>query len=335
MSQLEQAIERCLLSPASTLDLTDVGESSSAHDHYLGIAAIAWWLLSTSEPPARLRVRTTRGAVLQRAGVIGARGARRVELELADEHDRLDGEVRWAEFVEPPMPARCVVIRNLAESSNRPPDADDHGRRYHWMAALVGAQEAKMTPKLRKIAVSDASRCLYELVDNVHRWSQAHEAIATVFVTRGGGELSFDRLHIVVMDSGRGIIGSVLDDPKASAVLPGALFEDPTGLLRHFMEKAFGDRELPHHNGHGLHVSQLLTKEWAGRIDVLSSDSRFTGTVHHARSTVANGIEARPSFEFPGISGTLVSVTLNLTALTDNVRAQLCEEEQEALELFA
>ena len=297
---------------------------------------MAWWLLGTPNPPATVVVNANRNDVTQRAGLIAAAGERQVAVRLAaDEAGRLTGldeedPIDWRDYLEPAPAHDCVVFGNLASSENRPPDPDEHGRRYQWMRGLVGAQKT-LPPKLRDIAVSDGTRCLYELVDNVHRWAQADTGVGTVFVTRGGGQSSFDRLHIVVMDAGRGIISSVLDSATAAPILNTSLAEDPSGLLLHFMQKAFGERHIPRHNGHGLHVSQLLAKAWAGRVDVLASDHRTPGLIHHARRTVANGVEGCESFELPGVTGTLASITLNLTPVTEEVRAKLRGEEEEHL----
>lgn len=330
MYELDDAVERCEAAASSVLDLSDLSLGRFAHASHVAVSAIAWWLLSTPEPPVEVRCATRiQQSILQRTGVVEACRVRNVPVRVpkqpADESQRIKG-VDWSDFNQP-KPKNAAMIADLADPLNRPPEPDEHGRRYHWIQPLIGRQE-RMDRRQRDLAASDGARCLYELVDNVHRWAKAKRATALVYRTRGGGPESFDRLHIVVMDDGCGIIASVLEDPDARAGMPSGLVENPTGLLRHFLEKAFGEREIPRHSGHGLHVSQMLAEVWVGRIDVISSDSRKDGLVHHARSTVAAGVEGCESFSMSGTSGTLASITLNLVAPTADVREQIEIDEQ-------
>lgn len=331
MNELSDAVKRCDGAASAVLDLGDLSLGRFAHASYVAVSAIAWWLLSTPGPPTQVRFSTkAQQSILQRTGVVEACRVRSIPIVAPPElmtssAQRLEG-TDWSAFTRSPLPKNAALISDLASPLNRPPDPDEHGRRYQWVQPLIGAQR-RMSRRDRDLAASDGARCLFEFVDNVHRWAQADRATAVVYRTRGGGPDSFDRLHVVVMDSGRGIIASVLDDPDARASMPGDLADNPTGLLLHFLKKAFGDREIPHHSGHGLHISQMLADVWIGRIDVLSSDHREPGLVHHARSTVHDGVEPCPSFTMPGIAGTLASITLNLVAPTADLREQIEHDE--------
>lgn len=338
MHDLNDVIDRAAqAADTGTLDVTDVPITSHAHADLFSASLLAWWVLAGSTELELLRLPQKGQEVFHRSGLVTACERREIQCEVVSDPenggDELPGDETWARFMAPNRPDDLVTIGGLADPSNRPPEPDEHGSRYLWLGGLIGEQREKLSDHQRRLAASDSDRCLYEFVDNVHRWARATSAIATVAMTRGGGGPSFDRLHIVVMDDGRGIIASVLDDPKVGT-LPGTLTDDPRSLLYLFLEKAFGDRQVPRHNGHGLNVAHLLSKEWIGRIDLVSADHRRSGLVHRARNTVTAGIEACDSFDLVGARGTLVGLTFNLTA-TDAHRTDIEENERaEQLELF-
>lgn len=321
-----------------TLDVTGWPITTHAHADLLSASVLAWWVLAGSTELTLLRLPERGQEVFHRSGLVTACERRRVRCEVVPTReerrdDALVGDESWDRFIAPSRPDDFVTIGGLADPSNRPPEPDEHGSRYLWVGGLIGEQREKLAPRLRRLVASDADRCLYEFVDNVHRWAQATSAIATVAMTRGGGGESFDRLHIVVMDSGRGIISSVLDDPKIDR-LPPELADDPKSLLYVFLKKAFGDRQVPRHNGHGLHVAHLLSREWIGRIDLLSADHRQADLVHRARNTVNEGIQECTSFELAGARGTLVELTFNLVASDAHRELIEGDERAEQDELF-
>jgi hypothetical protein len=335
MADLDEVIQRASAAHGSgLLDLTGLVDGRFDHADLVAASTLGWWLLAGGSGVHTVRLPQAHEAVFHRGGVVAACQRRGIDIVVV-----LDGDADaeqlgagdWGPMLAPVVPGRCVVIDELAATVNRPPEPDEHGRRYTWVSTLIG-RTGRLPPRLRAVAGSDATRCLYEFVDNVHRWAMASDALAVVSVTRGGGERSFDRLHVVVMDDGRGIIDSVLHDSSVEG-LPAGIAGDLTTLLEHFMAKAFGDRGVPRHNGHGLHVAQLLAKAWIGRVDLLSTDVR-DGTVHRARSTVARGIEGCDSFALPGARGTLVEVTLNLTASPDHRDVITNDEGVEQQTLF-
>jgi hypothetical protein len=337
MADLAKVTERARAATDSgLLDLRGLVTHRFEHTDLVVASTLAWWVLGGESGVREVLISDAGQAVWHRGGLIQVCGIDGLPVRLhqaaVQETAVLFDEVTQERMLAPSAPVDLVTIHNLALPEHRPPEPDEHGRRYQWIRDLIGDQQAKLTPRARSLAGSDASRCLYELVDNVHRWATASSGLAAVSITRGGGEESYDRLHIVVMDDGCGIIASFLDDAAES--LPAALSDDPKGLLQHFLEKAFGARGVPRHNGHGLHVAQLLAKTWIGRIDVLSADHRLPGTVHRARSTVRRGIEGCDSFELAGARGTIVEITLNL-AVADEHRAEIeALESDEQLELF-
>lgn len=332
MNELEPIVSVCQGSLSSgNLDLTSFGGTRHGHASQVAAACVGWWLLGSDEHPQTLRVPMSGQEVLHRGGVVSVAEALGLDVSVSDGGPSADGTLEGLAIpARPTPPERFVPISDLASPENSPPEPDEHGRRYLWIRSLVPASERLGAH--RDVAASDAARTLYELVDNVHRWANAQKGFATVSTTKGGGSESFDRLRIVVMDDGRGIISSVLDDPTVLD-LPGALQSAPEGLLLHFMVKAFGERDVPNHNGHGLNVTELLAGYWTGRVDLLSADNRNEGLVHHARSTVGRGVESCESFQFPGARGTLAVVTLNLTRVETERVGIASDEPADLLDL--
>lgn len=337
MADLNAIVAQATADGASgTLDLTDWRLSRFDHAELVAASTLGWWLLAGKSGIDEVRIPEAGQAVFHRGGLVAACRRRAISVQVVptdgDGAHLFDSEALDS-MLAPAAPDDFVVIPDLAHSINRPPEPDEHGRRYTWVRDLIPPSSKHLPGTKRALAGSDTARCLFEFVDNVHRWAMASEAIAVVSITRGGGEESFDRLHIVVMDDGRGIIASVLDD-SAQQELPGGLSEDPRGLLLHFLKKAFGDRNVPRHNGHGLHMAQLLAKQWIGRVDVLSADAIGNDEVHRARSTVRGGIEGCESFVVPGARGTLAEITLNLTVQHSDWTQIVHDEEEEQQTLF-
>jgi len=339
MADLNAIVTQAISDAADgTLDLTAWSENRFDHAELVAASTLAWWLLSRASGVSRVRLPEADQKVFFRSGLVAVCDSVGIDYEVeaaVAKGDQLfpPGTVGTRSV---PVPPRVYVpLPDLAHASNRPPDPDEHGRRYTWVGDLISPNYRRLGPRDRTYAGGDAARSLFEFVDNVHRWANAGDALGVVSMSHGGGEESFDRMHIVVMDDGRGIISSVLADRSLDQLPASVTSDDLTTLLEHFMRVSFGKRDVPKHNGHGLHVAQLLAKAWIGRIDLLSADERYPGLVHRARSTVRDGIEGCESFMLPGIRGTLVEITLNLTIAPEHREAITADEEHEQQELFA
>ena len=106
---------------------------------------------------------------------------------------------------------RMRVVSRL--ESREPPAPDYSGRRYYWIDGLGAASGYEQ----RECFDRHSDQCLFEAVDNVHRWSRARRSLAVVSATAGGGHESHNRLQIVVVDDGVGIVGSVREKAAALA----------------------------------------------------------------------------------------------------------------------
>ena len=97
--------------------------------------------------------------------------------------------------------------------AREPPVPDYSGRRYYWIDGLGAASGYEQ----RECFDRHSDQCLFEAVDNVHRWSRAGRSLAVVSATAGGGHESHNRLQIVVVDDGVGIVSSVREKAAALA----------------------------------------------------------------------------------------------------------------------
>lgn len=275
----------------SMLDLS-VDDSEKRID-LRSACATAWQLLSSKDVAAVvLPASLAQRRVLARAGVLTAAGRAGARLVLNGNDVSVEGALHvdstfpgidWVAYAGPEGLGRLRVIDDLELPQRRPPSPLPNGRRYRWIDGL------KAATALRHDAArfnGDADQVLYEAISNVARWSEARSAFACFSLTAGGGEQSFNRVHVVVADDGLGIIASV-DQRRAARRLPDwrqesdiqSLAEEhgcgvEAALVLHLVQDAHGNRTVAStQDGHGLHTSGVLAHQWSGSFDLHTAGS--------------------------------------------------------------
>ncbi len=338
-----EAVERAWSS--GTLDLSEVNHTTATHEDLARLSSVAWWLLAVGSQ-RRVTVTLPAGRPSQRhllrAGVIGAARRHNLPMTVAGEpwsvHDdfrdkpqRLPNE-DWESYDEGSLPEdRIRVVPDLDDRRRRPdPGLVSGGRYYRWIDSLSAA--TALPEEGRRRFHSDADQVLFQLIDNVHRWAGRCQAQALCSVTKGGGTrddgsaASFNRLHIVVMDVGRGIPRALQTDPVAFESVRQSGGDDPFGtdLVHTLLERAFGEREIEGHDGYGLHGSQKVAGDWVGRLDVMTVE--LCGKVVHVRTRGVSRVEDLPTSVVPGARGTLVHVMLQAVTEADRPPAAAAED---------
>lgn len=320
---------------SASIDLSGLRQTRSRHSDWVFPTALAWWLLGADIPPG-LEVRLPKSMSarrhLLRTGVVAA--CRRRCLETTGWNGVVHGlpqetlpHIAWENFDDGAGIDKVRVLPDLEDRRTYPAAILEEGRRYPWLNAL-GLESPSLKGTAYRRFISDADTVLYELVDNVHRWSNADRALATVAKTKGGGRSPFDqtprswnRLHVVIMDSGRGIPQSLRSDQDAwDAVVAAAGKAYPSEwLLKQLLEHAFGGRAIPNHNGHGLHASNALASQWIGEMDLLTVDPVDPGAVLYVRNREGT-VTIEDRIHLPGARGTLVHVLLQGVDRSESAR---------------
>ena len=214
------------------------------------------------------------------------------------------------------------LIRDLETSQRMVPTPSSSGLRYSWLRSLNLLSPA-LSPNGYQRFLRDADTVMAELIDNVHRWSKADSAFAVVSVTRGGGARSWNRLHIVVADNGIGIPCALRSDLRALAAVHRAsnlndydLLSDER-ILQTLIFKAFGSRDLPNHNGHGLNATHIRAGQWVGAFDIVTVDGEGSVVRAGTRGLSPDQVETGPAPTMPGASGTLVHVMMQAVESKD------------------
>ena len=188
------------------------------------------------------------------------------------------------------------VIFDLADPARRPPRPGDEGRRYWWIDNMkVGSSLSEEDSRQFN---ADADQILFELIDNVHEWAWATGAVACCSVTRGGGPASHNRLHIVVIDDGIGIVASVQNRRERELLAPWdsdpAIVDQSEALkiskaevlLQILVTEAFDARAVgPPDRGQGLHAVGDLSKQWSGTLRLYTSDGLTCNWVERVGSS--------------------------------------------------
>lgn len=337
----------------TVLDLDRIVHGRFSHQDVEPLAVLSWWLLGTSEPPGAIRVPVDREAarVLARAGVPFAADRRGVELLVSGQpttgRDYVTGQagqqqltnVNWRVYDEG-VEGDCLrAIVDLEDPRRRPPDPIplQGNRRYPWIDGLGAGSALDAQP--RTTFYGDADQVLYETISNVHTWAAATRAVAVVSATRGGGELSHNRMHVVTADNGRGIIEGVeykrcaerwptdwrsqietlidTDEAFRAKLDQGRTNPSPTpfpqvesALVLALVERAFLHRPVEStQDGHGLHASGVTGSRW-GSLDVYTALPE-QGCVVHVSARAHQFAVA--TVALPGARGTLVHARLDAT----------------------
>ena len=303
------------------LVLSDLSSTATIQPEDL---ALALWVLNTPQPPSKvvlpssLRIRRR----LARAGLVFAADRRHVSLEIEGEPVSVP-EALGVKAVAQTLPLEQFDLetsdrmRVMRLESRKPPAPDPNGRRYYWIDGLGVASGHKE----RKSFDRHSDQCFFELVDNVHRWSQASRALAVVSATAGGGDDSYNRLQIVVADDGVGIVGSVRQKAAAlaargqnttclssSAKTDSEIAED---VVSDLVQAVFGERAVAGaRGGHGLSTIAKYVSRWKGTMNVISTFAP-SRAMHHGRRGSSREWDHR-EFERQGLSGTLIHLTLNV-----------------------
>lgn len=344
------------------MDLSGLIHDRAHHADLVPISVFAWWILATSALPPQCVIRVPDAGSSQlrhlaRAGLITAASTRGVKLVLPNgepfrephlfsdatvHQNRLPG-VDWQVLDELVAGDRLRIIPDLVDVRRRVPQLTTSRLHYAWLANLGLGSAAISTRGFRRF-LADADTVVAELIDNVHRWSRCTLAFAVASATRGGelddgARRSWNRLHIVVADNGVGIPQALRADLEAcqavsdaaglSATLADDLSDDQ--LVERLLRHAFGDRQLPNHNGHGLNATQIRAGQWVGAVDVVTSRKDRTVLRKGSRGldpTLGIGMEADDQLSgLPGVHGTLVHVLLQATDERE-VREEAAEQER-------
>lgn len=329
----------------SVLDLSDFGHDRHSHPDPTPLVVLAWALLQVDAPPRRILLPQSSAArrVLGRAGLVFVAERRSVELAIDDDvvspaaclrqpgpadptlelpgfdWKRYDQLLTAADGSEVEPLTRLRVITDLQDPARRPPPPDDYGRRYRW---IDNTRAGSGLPKAeRKRFYGDAGQSLFEAIENVHDWGEAGAALACCAVTKGGGEQSFNRFHIVVVDDGMGIHESIRRRRVAEELRPWQEEErvqdlaasqgiDPSAaLLRLLVLEALGARSVePADRGQGLHAIATLSGQWSGSFSVATADGARCWWV--ARTGGEAPLRSG-SWSTPGLHGVMLHTTLD------------------------
>lgn len=286
--------------------------------------ALALWVLSTPVPPSKvvlpssLLVRRR----LARAGLVFAADRRGVGLEIEGEPVPVStalgvqsvGQTLALEQFDLETSDRMRVVSRL--ESRKPPAPDPYGRRYYWIDGLGAASGHEQ----RECFDRHSDQCLFEAADNVHRWSRSRRSLAVVSATAGGGHESHNRLQVVVIDDGVGIVGSVREKAAAlaargesTACLSNSAKADSeiaVDVVSDLVGAVYGDRSvLGARSGHGLSTVAKHAARWNGTMNVISTFAPGRA-MHHGRRG-RSGQWDHQEFTYEGVQGTLVHLTLD------------------------
>ena len=209
---------------------------------------------------------------------------------------------------------RIRVVSDLEKRLPLRPDIA--GRRYYWMDGLgVAAGHPR-----REFFDRHADQCFFELVDNVHRWAGSTGALAVVSATSGGGDESHNRLQVVVVDNGIGIVCSakkkaqdLLARGQPSQCLSTRAKPDEqiaVDVISDLLTSVYGNRGvIGARGGHGLNTISKYVSLWNGTMNVISSFAE--NRIMHRGRRGGKGKWKNSRFTVEGITGTLVHLTLD------------------------
>lgn len=305
------------------LDLSGLVDTATIQPEDL---ALALWVLSVPKPPPKIilpqsllvRRRLARSGLVfaaDRRGVAMAIEDERVPVPLALGLSAVD-QTLALEHYDFETSDRMRVVSELESPLRQPPTPDPAGRRYYW---IDGLGVAAGNPE-RDHFDGHADQCMFELVDNVHRWAKSNRALAVVSATSGGGEHSHNRLQIVVIDDGIGIVGSVRAKVEALAARgqrsqcicneDKAEAEVAVGVVSDLLHSVYRHRKvIGAQGGHGLNTISQHVSHWNGTMNVISSFA--LGRAMHVGKRGRDGKWSPLEYFAKGMNGTAVHLTLD------------------------
>ena len=329
LSHMASIVQQIAGGSATDIDaVSGFRHDRSTHAQLVEGSVLAWWLLAAcdSNKSWHLLLPDRDSALFRywmRAGLTTAAARHKLPIRYdnGDSDNLLDPQrlpgFDWEvfDYDDGTDTQQIRVIRDLENSQRRVPTRSSSGLHFPWLQRLKLYSSSLSASGYQRF-LRDADTVIAELIDNVHRWSKSDSAFAVVSATRGGGARSWNRLHIVVADNGIGIPSALTSDLQALAAVHSA--SNTSGLdqlsdddiLQTLIFKAFGARELPNHNGHGLNATHIRAGQWVGAFDVLTIDR--TGGVVRAgtRGLSPDRVETGRVPSMPGARGTLVHVML-------------------------
>ena len=145
--------------------------------------------------------------------------------------------------------------------------------------------------------------------------------MAVVSATSGGGDDSHNRLQVVVVDNGVGIVDSVRT--KAAALATGGQrtqclsngdtvdAEIAVDVISNLLRFVYGNRAVVGaRRGHGLYTIGKHVSRWSGTMNVISSFA--PGRVIHLGRRGRVGEWNAGEFAVEGVKGTVVHLTLDV-----------------------
>lgn len=157
------------------------------------------------------------------------------------------------------------------------------GAAMPWLANLVPVPKDRTLRQVRQAFVASAVEAVVEVLENTSThafkrrqrltedWLHPHgrraKSMLVCSLTKGGGEASWDRLHVLAMDNGYGI-GRTLrwQHPET---------DRPTGeLLEAVLRRKFLERGIPGHSGRGLWYLHGLVRIAGGAVNVVTEDDQ-------------------------------------------------------------
>ena len=304
------------------LNLSGLAETATIQPQDL---ALALWVLSTPKPPPSIVLPDSLAVRrrLARAGLVFAADRRGIQFEIGG------GSVSMPDLLGVPAVEQTLalehydfetsdrmrVVKCLETPLRRPPMPDHQGRRYYWLDGLGVAT----THPDRDFFDRHADQCFFELVDNVHRWANASQAMAMVSATSGGGGDSHNRLQIVVIDDGIGILESVRTkdlnmlprEQNAQCISNGDKREAEIAVdvISDLLCSVYGKRRvIGAQGGHGLNTVSQHVSRWDGTMNVISSFA--SNRSMHLGRRGGDGRWIQGEFAANKMRGTVIHLTL-------------------------
>lgn len=157
------------------------------------------------------------------------------------------------------------------------------GAAMPWLADLVPVPRDRALRQVRRDFVASAVEAIVEVLENISThafkrrqrladdWLHPHgrraKSMLVCSLTKGGGEGSWDRLHVLAMDNGYGIGRTLRWQHPETSGSTGALLE--AVLRRKFLE-----RGIPGHSGRGLWYLHGLARIAGGAVHVVTEDDQ-------------------------------------------------------------
>ena len=339
---------------ASTIDISDLIHNRARHLDLVAWSVLAWWLLGqeVNERTRSVILPQPSSAPLRylgRTGLMAAANRNSIDLQYVngtafklrhllqkpeEHHPRLPG-IDW-EAYDVSDDDILRILPDLAGSPCRLVREEWSGLFFPWLQCFkIGSPSLSGERSFEFI--DDVDTVMFELLANVKKWSNASRAFASVSMTQGGGTDSWNRLHIIVADNGKGIPKALKEDLDALTAVHDAAdgshdaLED-IDLLRTLLFKAFEARDLPNHNGDGLKKTQIRAGKWIGALDIFTVNCSGNIVSMGTRGLGEDYVDTNPLLSgIPNARGTLVHLMMQAT---DNIKTREEAAMQEGLEFL-